>query len=118
MRDRRSDELLHHDEQPPKETLSRAFGPRANLDRVPRGRLGRTLVLSGLIPITMPTDDSQPAPDPHQQAHRVVVAATFTDYDLLLIPDQITVTGMVFGIAVGAIAPDLRPMPGDTSSGP
>jgi leader peptidase (prepilin peptidase)/N-methyltransferase len=41
----------------------------------------------------------------------LLVAATFIDYDFLLIPDQITVTGMVFGIALGTIWPLMRPAP-------
>ena len=41
----------------------------------------------------------------------LLVAATFIDYDLFIIPDQITVTGMVLGIGLGALAPWIRPDP-------
>ena len=41
----------------------------------------------------------------------LLVAATFIDYDLMTIPDEITVTGMVLGIALGAIFPEVRPDP-------
>lgn len=41
----------------------------------------------------------------------LLVAATFIDYDLMLIPDQITVTGMVLGVAMGAVWPGVRPSP-------
>jgi leader peptidase (prepilin peptidase)/N-methyltransferase len=41
----------------------------------------------------------------------LLVAATFIDYDLQLIPDEITVPGMLVGVLFGAIAPDVRPDP-------
>jgi leader peptidase (prepilin peptidase)/N-methyltransferase len=41
----------------------------------------------------------------------LLVAATFIDYDLYLIPDEITVTGMCLGIGLGALWPDVRPVP-------
>jgi leader peptidase (prepilin peptidase)/N-methyltransferase len=41
----------------------------------------------------------------------LLVAATFIDYDLMLIPDQITVTGMVIGVAMGTLWPGIRPSP-------
>lgn len=41
----------------------------------------------------------------------LLVAATFIDYDVMLIPDQITVTGMVVAIAMGTIWPGIRPAP-------
>jgi leader peptidase (prepilin peptidase) / N-methyltransferase len=41
----------------------------------------------------------------------LLVAATFMDYDVMLIPDQITVTGMVIGLAVGTLWPGIRPPP-------
>jgi leader peptidase (prepilin peptidase) / N-methyltransferase len=41
----------------------------------------------------------------------LLVAATFIDYDLTIIPDQITVTGMILGIGLGALFPDIRPDP-------
>jgi leader peptidase (prepilin peptidase) / N-methyltransferase len=42
----------------------------------------------------------------------LLVAATFIDYDLMIIPDQITVTGMIVGLGMGTIWPELRPAPG------
>ncbi len=41
----------------------------------------------------------------------LLVAATFIDYDLMTIPDEITVTGMVLGLALGTIFPEIRPDP-------
>ena len=41
----------------------------------------------------------------------LLVAATFIDYDLMMIPDQITVTGMVVGVALGTLWPQVRPGP-------
>jgi leader peptidase (prepilin peptidase)/N-methyltransferase len=41
----------------------------------------------------------------------LLVAATFIDYDVMMIPDQITVTGMVLGVALGTIWPGVRPEP-------
>ncbi|MHC5539859.1 prepilin peptidase [Singulisphaera rosea] len=41
----------------------------------------------------------------------LLVAATFIDYDLMIIPDEITVTGMVVGIGLGAWFPEIRPVP-------
>jgi leader peptidase (prepilin peptidase)/N-methyltransferase len=41
----------------------------------------------------------------------LLVAATFIDYDLMIIPDQITVTGMIVGIGMGTLWPDVRPAP-------
>lgn len=42
----------------------------------------------------------------------LLVAATFIDYDLTVIPDQITVPGMVIGVGVGTLYPMIRPEPG------
>ncbi len=39
----------------------------------------------------------------------LLVAATFIDYDLMIIPDQITVTGMVVGVGIGTLWPQVRP---------
>jgi leader peptidase (prepilin peptidase)/N-methyltransferase len=39
----------------------------------------------------------------------LLVAATFIDYDLTIIPDQITVTGMIVGVAIGTLWPSVRP---------
>jgi leader peptidase (prepilin peptidase) / N-methyltransferase len=47
----------------------------------------------------------------HALLAALLVAATFIDYDLIIIPDQITVTGMVFGIGLGTLAPWIRPVP-------
>ncbi|MFO0890795.1 MAG: prepilin peptidase [Isosphaeraceae bacterium] len=41
----------------------------------------------------------------------LLVAATFIDYDLFIIPDQITVTGMVLGLGLGTLFPWVRPEP-------
>ena len=41
----------------------------------------------------------------------LLVAATFIDYDLMIIPDQITVTGMVVGVGMGTLWPQVRPAP-------
>jgi leader peptidase (prepilin peptidase)/N-methyltransferase len=41
----------------------------------------------------------------------LLVAATFIDYDLFIIPDQITVTGMILGIGLGTLLPWIRPEP-------
>ena len=38
----------------------------------------------------------------------LLVAATFIDYDLTIIPDQITVTGMVVAIGLGTLIPGIR----------
>jgi leader peptidase (prepilin peptidase)/N-methyltransferase len=42
----------------------------------------------------------------------LLVGATFIDYDLLIIPDEITVTGMVLGVGFGTLWPEVRPSPG------
>jgi leader peptidase (prepilin peptidase)/N-methyltransferase len=41
----------------------------------------------------------------------LLVAATFIDFDLTIIPDQVTVPGMIVGIVVGTIFPEIRPDP-------
>jgi leader peptidase (prepilin peptidase)/N-methyltransferase len=46
----------------------------------------------------------------------LLVAATFIDYDLWIIPDEITVGGMIAGLALGAAFPEIRPEPGYASS--
>ncbi len=40
-----------------------------------------------------------------------LVIATFIDYDYFIIPDEVTVTGMILGLALGAIFPGIRPEP-------
>jgi leader peptidase (prepilin peptidase)/N-methyltransferase len=44
----------------------------------------------------------------HQLLLALLVAATFIDYDLQIIPDEVTVTGMVLGLLLGTIIPDIR----------
>ena len=46
----------------------------------------------------------------------LLVAATFIDYDLLIIPDQVTVTGMALGIGLGTLVPRIRPEPSHATS--
>jgi leader peptidase (prepilin peptidase)/N-methyltransferase len=46
----------------------------------------------------------------------LLVAATFIDYDLFIIPDQITVTGVVFGLGLGTPFPWIRPQPATAST--
>lgn len=41
----------------------------------------------------------------------LLVIATFIDYDLYIIPDVVTVNGMVLALVVGTIAPWVRPEP-------
>jgi leader peptidase (prepilin peptidase)/N-methyltransferase len=41
----------------------------------------------------------------------LLVIATFIDYDLYVIPDSVTVPGMVVGLGVGVLAPWVRPEP-------
>lgn len=41
----------------------------------------------------------------------LLVVATFIDYDLQIIPDEVTVPGMVVGVLVGALVPGIRPEP-------
>jgi leader peptidase (prepilin peptidase)/N-methyltransferase len=38
----------------------------------------------------------------------LLVAATFIDYDLWIIPDEITISGMILGVAIGTLAPWIR----------
>ncbi len=46
----------------------------------------------------------------------LLVAATFIDFDLMMIPDQITVTGMVIGLAMGTAWPGIRPAPASATT--
>ncbi len=41
----------------------------------------------------------------------LLIAATFIDYDLWTIPDEIPVTGIVLGLALGTLFPEVRPDP-------
>ena len=47
----------------------------------------------------------------HATLVALLVAATFIDYDLTLIPDEITLTGMAVGLALGTLWPWARPEP-------
>ncbi len=46
----------------------------------------------------------------------LLVIATFIDYDLYIIPDAVTVTGMILGLGLGALVPEVRPEPSTASS--
>jgi leader peptidase (prepilin peptidase)/N-methyltransferase len=48
----------------------------------------------------------------HQLLFTFLVVATFIDYDLQIIPDAVTVPGMIVGLVGGALAPAVRPAPG------
>ena len=41
----------------------------------------------------------------------LLVAATFIDYDLMIIPREITLIGLVFAIGMGTAFPEIRPVP-------
>lgn len=41
----------------------------------------------------------------------LLVVATFIDYDLTIIPDQVTVPGMIVGLGLAAVFPEIRPTP-------
>lgn len=41
----------------------------------------------------------------------LLIAATFIDYDLYIIPDEVTLPGMFVGLAVGALVPGVRLAP-------
>ncbi len=41
----------------------------------------------------------------------LLVVATFIDYDLMIIPREITLIGLVFAIGMGTIYPGIRPLP-------
>ncbi len=46
----------------------------------------------------------------------LLVVATFIDYDLWIIPDEVTVPGMAIGLVVGCLFPDIRPVPSTAST--
>jgi leader peptidase (prepilin peptidase)/N-methyltransferase len=46
----------------------------------------------------------------------LLVAATFIDYDLWTIPDEITWTGWILGIGLGTLWPQIRPAPADAAT--
>lgn len=52
----------------------------------------------------------------HQLLVTLLVIATFTDFDYFVIPDAITVTGMVIGIVLGTLIPGIRPAPAEAST--
>jgi leader peptidase (prepilin peptidase)/N-methyltransferase len=47
----------------------------------------------------------------HDALVTLLVIATFIDAEHFIIPDQVTVPGMVLGLAVGALVPGIRPEP-------
>lgn len=52
----------------------------------------------------------------HQLLLSFLIVATFIDYDYFLIPDRVTVVGMVLGVSIGAIFPEIRPEPAEAFS--
>jgi len=46
----------------------------------------------------------------------LLVTATFIDYDLMIIPDEVTVFGMIVGIGLGTCFPWIRPEPSTTAT--
>ncbi|HWE35485.1 MAG TPA: prepilin peptidase [Isosphaeraceae bacterium] len=52
----------------------------------------------------------------HQILISLLIVATFIDYDHYLIPDAVTVTGMVLGIGLAAIFPEVRPEPASATT--
>jgi leader peptidase (prepilin peptidase)/N-methyltransferase len=52
----------------------------------------------------------------HAALIALLVAATFIDYDLTIIPDQITVTGMLIALGLGTLDPAIRPEPARADS--
>ncbi len=55
----------------------------------------------------------------HATLVALLVAATFMDFDLTIIPDEITITGMVIALGLGTIFPEIRldPAHRDTHGG-
>jgi leader peptidase (prepilin peptidase)/N-methyltransferase len=49
----------------------------------------------------------------HATLATLLVVATFIDYDYEIIPDSVTMTGMVIGLAVGTMAPEVRVSPAE-----
>ena len=45
-----------------------------------------------------------------------LVTATFIDYDLMIIPDEITVPGTLLGLAIGTAFPEIRPEPSQVTT--
>lgn len=52
----------------------------------------------------------------HSALVALLVIATFIDYDLQIIPDEVTLPGMALGVGVGALWPAIRPDPGRADS--
>jgi leader peptidase (prepilin peptidase) / N-methyltransferase len=52
----------------------------------------------------------------HMLLVALLVAGSFIDFDLTIIPDQITVTGMILAIALGAWFPWIRPDPSSAAT--
>jgi leader peptidase (prepilin peptidase)/N-methyltransferase len=46
----------------------------------------------------------------------LLVVATFIDYDFYIIPDSVTVTGMLLGVGLGALFPHARPEPAEAAT--
>lgn len=51
----------------------------------------------------------------HQLLLAFLVVATFIDYDHMIIPDEVTITGMAVGLGFAAIVPAVRPDPNTTA---
>ena len=60
----------------------------------------------GALPVSIPVGLGY-----HLVLVALLVVATFIDYDLWIIPDEVTVPGMIIGVAVGTLFPDIRPEP-------
>ncbi|MFO0961134.1 MAG: prepilin peptidase [Isosphaeraceae bacterium] len=52
----------------------------------------------------------------HQLLLAFLVVATFIDYDHMIIPDEVTITGMVVGLGFAALVPGVRPEPGTAAT--
>jgi leader peptidase (prepilin peptidase)/N-methyltransferase len=52
----------------------------------------------------------------HQVLVALLIVATFIDYDLTIIPDEVTVTGMILGLALGTLVPTIRLEPGTATT--
>ena len=60
----------------------------------------------GALPVVIPVGLAY-----HLVLVALLVAATFIDYDLMIIPDEVTIPGMAIGLAVATVFPDVRPLP-------
>jgi leader peptidase (prepilin peptidase)/N-methyltransferase len=52
----------------------------------------------------------------HQLFLAFLLVATFIDYDYQIIPDEVTIPGMLAGLAFGAVVPGIRPEPGTATT--